>query len=267
MQGPGAYPLPPHEDRSKLTLRSVWTNSRSLANENVGRLVVIALILVAAPAFGARLLTLLSFPALATSPVPVEWHLPIILVVSLTLSYLLPSYVLVGAIGEQVDDLMAGKPLNILRALRDAVLHLPAMAFSAAAIGLTIALSLPLFLVPAFALVPPMLLVPAASVMRKQGIRLGMAEAAALATGKRGSILFASGAWVGALIVLTLTSEFVLEAAIVAGVKPSLPLLIGPSLIVLSLQAIAGACVSIALYTEVRKAVTYRSMLDRVADA
>lgn len=267
MQGPGGHPLAPHRDPSRITLLSVWTQSGSLATENIGRLVVIALVLVAIPAVATRLATLLSFSALAQSPVPVEWHLSIVLVISLTLNFLLPSFVLVGAIGEQIDEAMAGKPIRILRALRHAVFHLPAMVFSAMAIGLTIALSLPLLLMPAFALVPAMLLAPAASVMRKQGLRLGMEEAAMLAKGRRGSILFAAAAWIGAVTMLGQMSEYLLNAAIVVGAKPSLALFLVPTLLLLSLQAIAGACVSIVLYTETRKVVDYQQTLNRISEA
>jgi hypothetical protein len=62
-------------------------------------------------------------------------------------------------------------------------------------------------------------------------------------------------------------SKYLLEAGIAVGAKPTLALLLAPALLLLSLQAIAGACVSIALYTEARKVADYRLMLDRIAGA
>jgi hypothetical protein len=267
MQAHGGYPVPPHEDRSKLTFSRVCRNANSLASENIGPLVLISFVVAAIPRLAITIGTLLAISALSKGPAPIEWHYVLLLIISLTLYHLLPSYLLVGAIGEQVDDAMAGKPIRILPALGRAVFHLPAMAFSALAIGLTIYLSLPLLLIPAFALVPAMLLAPAASIIRKQGLRFGLAEAATLATGRRWGIILGVGAWFGAVSMIGQVTEYLLKTAITFGATPSFALLIAPILLLLSLEAVAGACVSIALYTEARKVAEYRPMLDRIADA
>ncbi len=259
MLGPDGRHLPRYHDPRKFSLSRTFAYARALAFENLGSLVVIGALVSAAPRLGIWLLALPALPALRQSPLPIEWWLPVLFVVSLTIGHLLPSYLLVGAIAGQADDAMAGKPVRILPALRSAIVHLPAMTLSAFAIGLTLALSLPMLLVPAIAIVPLMMPAPASCVVRKQGLRAALAESAAIAKGNRRTIILAGGGWLLAISMLGQATEYFFTSAVAVGFAPSLPLLIAPTLVLLSLEAIIGACISIAIYTEARQVADHQA--------
>ncbi len=262
----GRY-LPRYHGSKKFSLSRVFTHARALAFENLGPLVVIGVLVAAAPRLGIRILMLFVLPLLWQSPLPVGWWAPVLLVIGLTINHLLPSYLLVGAIAEQAADAMEGKPIRILPALRSAIFHLPAMTLCALAVGLTIALSLPLLLIPAIAIVPLMMPAPASCVVRKHGPRAAFAESVEISKGNRWAIILAGGGWFTAISMLGQATEYLLTAAMAVGVATSISLLIVPAILLLSLEAIIGACVTIAIYTEARQVANHQAALYRIADA
>jgi hypothetical protein len=139
--------------------------------------------------------------------------------------------------------------------------------FCAVAIGLVVGLSMLLLLIPAFAIVPIMMLAPAASLMRRQGLSPAFEESTALAKGNRWKILLAAGVWFAATNMMQEATVFLLKAATAVGATLSFPLLIAPVLLVLSAQSIFGACISIAIYTEARRVADVGPVSMQVNDA
>lgn len=263
--GPDGRYLLPYQDPGKFTFSRVRTNVHALAFENIGPLVVISLVVSSMPRLGLFFVSLLALGALLDSGLPPQVWMPLFLIGGLTLNHLIPSFLLIGAIGEQVSDAMAGKRIRILPALGRAVFHMPSMILSALGIGLVLVLSLPMLLVPAFAIVPLMLPAPAACAMRKQGLRLAFAETASIARGNRWPIILAGGVWMVGVSSLGQISGMLATSAKTVGASSAW--LMAPALVLYALESIIGACVGIAIYLEARRVADHKSVIETFATA